>query len=192
MRLQLTLDAPGDLHTLKVVRRELDLVEVSSTLLKRCGLAAISAVKEIAPELVLVAGTRTVDNGVLEARMAFKGGADAVSVLPSATRTAQAAVHDIAEECNGWVLVDASAGSDTTAAVLPFPSTFSHIAVRADHPLSQTSERQRRLEVSVLLTQPRRQLAETLSTRPDIIAVRPSAIERDYEGETQWIRRQLR
>src|SRR5690606_21681765 len=59
----------------------IDIIELGTPLIKSEGLRAITAIKEAFPDKLVLADLKTADAGELEADIAFKAGADYVTVL---------------------------------------------------------------------------------------------------------------
>ena len=83
-----------------------DIIEIGTPLLKRFGIGAIATARELCPDTPVLADTKTVDAGDLEAEMAFRAGAGLMTVLSSASRATHAAVGRVAARFGGLVVVD--------------------------------------------------------------------------------------
>jgi len=75
MRLQLALDAAEHFALLPILASYFDIVEVGTPLLKRFGVAAITTARELSNGRPILADTKTVDGGGLEAQLVFGAGA---------------------------------------------------------------------------------------------------------------------
>ncbi|TIQ02810.1 MAG: hypothetical protein E5X61_34820, partial [Mesorhizobium sp.] len=73
--LQVAFDKPEHLALLPQMKAFADIIEIGTPLLKRFGLSAISTARELCPEIMVLADTKTVDGGQLEADMVFGAGA---------------------------------------------------------------------------------------------------------------------
>ena len=104
MLLQLALDAPAHLAVVDDLRDVVDIVEIGTPLLKRFGLSAISTVREIAPNVPVLADTKTVDGGKFEAEMVFAAGATFMTVLSCAPEATHTAVGEVAADLGGWAV----------------------------------------------------------------------------------------
>jgi len=104
--LQLALDRPEDFAILPGVADLVDIVEVGTPLLKRFGVAAIATARELAPGVPVLADTKTVDGGALEADLVFGAGAMLMTVLSVASSATHAAVAGRAAAHGGIVVVD--------------------------------------------------------------------------------------
>ncbi len=86
-QIQVALDMDTDLKTVVKVAEEtyrggVRIVEAGTPALKRHGVdRLIPALRKVAPEAIIVADMKTADVGGLEARIAFRAGADVVAVL---------------------------------------------------------------------------------------------------------------
>ena len=69
-----------------------DIIEIGTPLLKRFGIGAIATARELCPDTPILADTKTVDAGDLEAEMVFGAGARLMTVLSSTSRATHAAV----------------------------------------------------------------------------------------------------
>ena len=86
--LQIALDyisLPKALVMAATVAPEVDIIEIGTPLCKAAGIAAVSAVREICPDKLILADLKTPDVGGLEAAMAFDAGADMMTVIGGAT-----------------------------------------------------------------------------------------------------------
>lgn len=112
MLLQLAVDRPESLWVVPRVADLVDIVEVGTPVLKRFGISAIVTVKELAPGVPILADTKTVDAGALEADMVFGAGAAFLTVLSCATHATHLAVCTAAEHHGAWVVVDTLTDGD--------------------------------------------------------------------------------
>jgi 3-hexulose-6-phosphate synthase len=65
----------------KKVAPYIDIIELGTPLVKSVGVSGITAMKEAFPDKLVLADFKTADAGELEADMAFKAGADYVTIL---------------------------------------------------------------------------------------------------------------
>lgn len=87
MKLQLAMDVATLDEALvlsRLVAEYVDMIELGTRLIKNEGSAVISAIRALYPDKVVVADMKTADAGELEARLAFRAGADLVTVLGGA------------------------------------------------------------------------------------------------------------
>ena len=87
MKLQVAIDlltVEDALELAGKVAEYVDIIELGTPLIKAEGLSAITAIKEAHPDKLVFADMKTMDAGELEADIAFKAGADLVTVLGSA------------------------------------------------------------------------------------------------------------
>jgi len=110
MLLQLAIDQPDALDVARRVADLVDIVEVGTPLLKRLGLASISTVRDIAPDVPVLADTKTVDGGRLEAEMVFQAGATFMTVLAWADPATVDAALAVAETHGTFVVFDTVVG----------------------------------------------------------------------------------
>ncbi|AZZ53603.1 3-hexulose-6-phosphate synthase [Rathayibacter festucae] len=76
-----TLSTDAALELAAAAAPHVDILELGTPLIKSAGLSAITAIKEAHPDKTVFADLKTMDAGELEADMAFKAGADLVTVL---------------------------------------------------------------------------------------------------------------
>ncbi|WP_413250068.1 3-hexulose-6-phosphate synthase [Sinomonas flava] len=109
MKLQVAMDVltiDEALELASQVAEHVDIIELGTPLVKNAGLSAVTAVKEAHPTKVVFADLKTMDAGELEAELAFKAGADLVSVLGSADDSTIAGAVKAARAHNKGVVVD--------------------------------------------------------------------------------------
>ena len=134
MLLQIAFDKPEHLALLPQVKPFADIVEIGTPLLKRFGVAAITTARELCPDVLVLADTKTVDAGQLEADMVFGAGAAFMTVLSCASRATHETVGKRAEAFGATVIVDTITESGK-AELLPkdasFPASFGYVAVHS-------------------------------------------------------------
>ncbi|MHC6591907.1 3-hexulose-6-phosphate synthase [Arthrobacter sp. C152] len=109
MKLQVAIDlltVEDALELAGKVAEYVDIIELGTPLIKAEGLSAITAVKEAHPDKLVFADMKTMDAGELEADIAFKAGADLVTVLGSADDSTIAGAVKAAQAHNKGVVVD--------------------------------------------------------------------------------------
>jgi 3-hexulose-6-phosphate synthase len=87
MKLQVAIDllSTADALTLLTkVAEHVDVIELGTPLIKQQGLSVVTNVKAAYPDKLVFADMKTMDAGELEADLAFKAGADIMTVLASA------------------------------------------------------------------------------------------------------------
>ncbi len=86
-RIQLALDyfdlAPA-LAMAQIIHKEVDILEVGTPLTKGGGMLAVSTIREMCPDNLILADIKSPDVGGGEAKMAFDSGADWMTVLGAA------------------------------------------------------------------------------------------------------------
>jgi 3-hexulose-6-phosphate synthase len=108
-KLQLAIDlvAPDDFErVISPLLPQIDVVEAGTPLIKQNGLAAVQALRLLAPAHLLVADMKTMDAGALEAEMAFDAGADIMTVLAGASDATLSAAVDVARQRGKAVIAD--------------------------------------------------------------------------------------
>jgi 3-hexulose-6-phosphate synthase len=130
--LQLALDRPEHFAVLPRVADLVDIVEVGTPVLKRLGAGAICTVRELAPGLPVLADTKTVDGGLLEAEMVRTAGATMMTVLSCASTATQRLVGEYAAS-NGLTVVADTITATGSERLLPpgyrLPTGFGYVAV---------------------------------------------------------------
>src|SRR5918995_4570720 len=109
MKLQVAIDlltTEAALELAGKVAEHVDIIELGTPLIKAEGLSVITAVKEAHPDKIVFADLKTMDAGELEADIAFKAGADLVSVLGSADDSTIAGAVKAAQAHNKGIVVD--------------------------------------------------------------------------------------
>lgn len=118
MKLQVAMDLltiDDALELAGKVAEYVDIIELGTPLIKAAGLAAVTAVKDAHPDKIIFADMKTMDAGELEADIAFKAGADLVSVLGSADDTTIAGAVRAAKSHNKGIVVDLIGVADKVA-----------------------------------------------------------------------------
>jgi 3-hexulose-6-phosphate synthase len=108
-KLQLALDFVRLDEAMSIADRaaaHVDIIEAGTPLIKACGLDAVRRLKRRFPHTVIVADMKTMDTGDLEAALAFRAGADAMTVLGVAARETIAGAAAAARRCGRQVVVD--------------------------------------------------------------------------------------
>ena len=109
MKLQVAMDLLTTEDALKLadqVAEYVDIIELGTPLIKAAGLSAVTAVKAAHPDKIVFADMKTMDAGELEADIAFKAGADLVSILGSADDSTIAGGVKAAKAHNKGIVVD--------------------------------------------------------------------------------------
>ncbi|WP_115788438.1 3-hexulose-6-phosphate synthase [Arthrobacter silvisoli] len=109
MKLQVAIDLLSTEAALELagkVAEYVDIIELGTPLIKSEGLSAITAIKEAHPDKIVFADLKTMDAGELEADIAFKAGADLVTVLGTADDSTIAGAVKAAKAHNKGVVVD--------------------------------------------------------------------------------------
>ena len=134
MLLQVALDKPEHLSVLPRLRGIADIIEIGTPLLKRFGVGAIATARELCPGVPVLADTKTVDGGDLEAEMVFGAGAQLMTVLSSCAGATHAAVDRVASRLSGLVVVDTITESGKSEILPPnasFPPSFAYVGVHS-------------------------------------------------------------
>ncbi|BCW20683.1 hypothetical protein NtRootA9_33910 [Arthrobacter sp. NtRootA9] len=118
MKLQVAIDLLAVEDALELagkVAEYVDIIELGTPLIKATGLSAVTAIKEAHPDKTVFADMKTMDAGELEADIAFKAGADLVSVLGSADNSTIAGAVKAATAHNKGIVVDLIGVQDKAA-----------------------------------------------------------------------------
>lgn len=100
------IDKKQALSIAEIVAPYVDIMEAGTPLLKVEGIKIIEALKKRHPNKVLLADTKTMDVGALEAKLVFDAGADIMTVCAAAgIKTISAAINE-AERQGKEVMVD--------------------------------------------------------------------------------------
>ena len=132
MLLQIALDKPEHLALLPRIRHVADIVEIGTPLLKRFGIGAIGTARELCPDTPVLADSKTVDGGRLEAEMLFGAGAAFMTVLSSTTSATHEAVGRVATKFGAHVVVDTITEAGKTELLstrVTFPDSFAYVGV---------------------------------------------------------------
>ncbi len=132
--LQVAIDRAEDFGVIGQMRGMADIIEIGTPLLKRFGIGAIATARELCPETPVLADTKTVDGGSLEAELVFGAGARLMTVLSVASGATHTAVGRVAARFGAFVVVDTiteSGKSELLAANATFPENFAYIGVHS-------------------------------------------------------------
>lgn len=83
-----------------------DIIELGTPLIKAEGLRVVTAMKEAFPDKLVFADMKTADTGALEAEMAFKAGADLVTVMGTVDDATVKGAVEAAKKYGRKVVVD--------------------------------------------------------------------------------------
>lgn len=115
MKIQLALDLLDRQQALKVVREAgpyIDIIEVGTSLLKRCGIAIVEEIRAICPDKPLFLDMKIIDGPEREATLMARCGAEYYSMLAVASDTAVKKVLAIAGENQARVVFDLQSVAD--------------------------------------------------------------------------------
>lgn len=134
MLLQIAFDKPEHLALLPRMKDFADIIEIGTPVLKRFGISAITTARELCPDVIILADTKTVDAGQLEADMVFGAGAAFMTVLSSASPATHRAVGERAAAFGATVVVDTITESGKAELLAPgatFPESCAYVAVHS-------------------------------------------------------------
>lgn len=109
MKLQLALDMADldeALNCIEETKNSIDIVEVGTPLAFKCGVKAISLIKENYPGKEVLADFKIMDGGNYEACIAFEAGADIVTVLGVSSDITIAGAISAARKFQRKIMVD--------------------------------------------------------------------------------------
>ena len=78
------VELPAALAMAQMVHKEVEAIEIGTPLTKAAGMDAVSAVRELCPDNIILADVKSPDVGGLEAKICFDAGADWMTVLGAA------------------------------------------------------------------------------------------------------------
>lgn len=114
-KLQVAIDLLSTEEALALAKKVapyIDIIELGTPLIKSEGVSVITAMKEAFPDKIVFADFKVADAGALEAEMAFKAGADLVTVLAvTGNKTIEGAV-EAAKKYGRGVVVDTIGAQD--------------------------------------------------------------------------------
>lgn len=184
-----------------------DIVEIGTPLLKRFGVAAIATARELCPDVPVLADTKTVDGGRLEAEMVFGAGAAFMTVLSCASRATHETVGECAARFGATVIVDTITESGKAELLPPdaaFPASFGYVAIHSpadarlaghgstSHIEAVSRIRGRGFRVSLAGGIGPDTLDAVVAAAPEIVVVGSAITESANPGETAgWIRDRL-
>jgi 3-hexulose-6-phosphate synthase len=206
--LQVAIDKAESIGVIGQLRGVADIIEIGTPLLKRFGIGTIATARELCPDTPILADTKTVDGGDLEAEMVLGGGARLMTVLSSASRATHAAVGRVAERFGAFVVVDTITEfgkSELLPADASFPESFAYVGVHSGtdarvagdrssaHIEAVSDIRRRGFRVALAGGLGPESLDAVLEVEPEIVIV-GSAITgaEDPRGVAKWIKDRLR
>jgi len=108
--LQVALDIVNLNRALEIARKVIeggaDIIEVGTPLIKRYGTLPIKAIEAEFPDVKILADSKTIDAGAIEASIMFEAGADMMTVLGLADNVTIAYALDVAEEFGCEIVID--------------------------------------------------------------------------------------
>lgn len=109
MKLQLALDditLETAIELIEKVQHYVDVVEVGTPMVIEYGMQPVRMIKEMFPQLEVLADLKVMDAGYYEAEEALKAGADYITVLGVTDNLTIKGCVDAAKDYNGQVVVD--------------------------------------------------------------------------------------
>jgi 3-dehydro-L-gulonate-6-phosphate decarboxylase len=98
-----------------LVAPEVDIIEIGTPLCKAAGLEAISAMREICPDKLILADFKTPDVGGLEATMAYDAGADMITVIGGAAIATVKEAYAVARDRGKVMMMELTGVRDIVA-----------------------------------------------------------------------------
>ncbi len=213
MKLQLAVDAVEHFALLPRLAQYFDIIEVGTPVLKRFGLSAISTALELGGRKPVLADSKTVDGGGLEAEMLFHAGASMMTVLASAGLPTRQRALAVAARHGGDVVFDTILGPNPSAVDLfdqdpsatgrwlglhsSFDSRGAASAADAralhQHNISQVADQHRRgYAVALVGGINQGNFAEVLEAGPEIAVIGAGVTAAaDPEGVAKWMKSQV-
>jgi 3-hexulose-6-phosphate synthase len=102
VKLQLALDTLDSDHAMELAQRAslfVDIIEAGTPLIKSVGIRIVTRLKEAHPDKLILADLKSSDVGAYEANMAFRAGADIVTVQGITTL---ATIAEVQREADKW------------------------------------------------------------------------------------------
>jgi 3-hexulose-6-phosphate synthase len=205
--LQIAFDKPEHLALLPHVKPFADIIEIGTPVLKRFGISAIATARELCPDVMVLADTKTVDGGALEADMVFGAGAAFMTVLSCASRATHETVGKRAQAYGATVVVDTiteSGKPELLAEGATFPESFGYVAVHSPtdarlagntstaHIDAVNEMHKRGFRVSLAGGIGPNTLSSVIAVEPEIVVVGTAITESANPKEvSQWIRDRL-
>jgi len=205
--LQIAFDKPEHLALLPQMKAFADIIEIGTPVLKRFGVSAITTARELCPDIMVLADTKTVDGGQFEADMVFGAGAALMTVLSSASAATHQVVGRRAAAFGATVVVDTitqSGRAELLPADAAFPDSFGYVAVHSPtdvrlagdqstgHIDAVVKMRARGFRVSIAGGISPQTLAAVIASGPEIVVVGSAITESANPQEVaQWIRDRL-
>ena len=118
MQLQVAIDfltTEDALALAAKVADSVDIIELGTPLIKAAGLSVVTAMKDAHPDKIVFADLKTMDAGELEADIAFKAGADLVTILGVAGDSTIAGAVKAARAHGKGIVVDLIGVKDKAA-----------------------------------------------------------------------------
>lgn len=116
--LQVALDytslAPAIVMAVKVAPF-VDVIELGTPLCKAAGIEAVSAIREVCPDKLILADLKTPDVGGLEAQLAFDAGADMMTVIGGAPLATVESALQVAQQRGKEILMELTGVRDIIA-----------------------------------------------------------------------------
>jgi 3-hexulose-6-phosphate synthase len=206
--LPVAIDKAESLGVIAQVRGIADIIEIGTPLLKRFGIGAIATARELCPDTPVLADTKTVDAGDLEAEMVLGAGARLMTVLSSTSRATHAAVDRVATRYRAFVVVDTiteSGKAELLTAGATFPDSFAYVGVHSPTDMRVAGDRssahidavrdirRRGFRVALAGGLGPRTLAAVLEAEPEIVIVGGAITGADDpRGVATWIKERLR
>jgi len=173
MLLQLTIDEPQHLGFLPSMQGIVDIIGISHLLLKRFGLNAITTARELCPETLVFADSRTLDEDAKEADMLFGAGAALLNVLDMASPATIEAVGERAHIWGATVILDMMAVSGQKPVLLQdlhLPPSYGYVALHGSseqvHDMHKAGYR-----VALHTTGEGEEMARAIEAGPEILAI---------------------
>jgi 3-dehydro-L-gulonate-6-phosphate decarboxylase len=92
-----------------------DVIEIGTPLCKAAGIEAVSAIREVCPDKLILADLKTPDVGGLEANLAFEAGADMMTVIGGAPMATVESALRVAQEMGKEMLMELTGVRDIIA-----------------------------------------------------------------------------
>lgn len=204
------LQLANDIHNkkrffsiLEEVSNYVDILEAGTPVILANGLTFVKEIREAFPEHEILADTKIIDGGYLEASIAFKNGADIITVLGLASIKTLSQANKAAKEFKGKIMIDSMEIQNMET----FVNKIVHLSpeyfcIHTPSDLSDVGEKKHLAEYKNKIKTIRKILPETkiavaggislenlshiLPTNPDIVVVGRSICESENPGKIAY------
>jgi 3-hexulose-6-phosphate synthase len=109
MKLQLAMDRVSIEDAICIIEKTkgyVDIIEIGTSLIKDFGLQAITRIRKLFPNIVILADMKVMDEAEYECKAAYQAGADIVTVMGAAAISSLTICQKVAKEYNKDYMID--------------------------------------------------------------------------------------